>query len=61
MTGMSRQAAFTETEAVREAETVRAVRAKREAAMTAAQRLEHVHELCRQLAAIRLVEEPRNR
>ena len=59
MTVMSRPAAFTEADAIREAQQVRAERAKREAAMPPSQRLEHVHELCRQLAAIRLVDELR--
>lgn len=41
--------------AVRDADAVRALRAAREAAMTPSERLEHVHELCRQLSAIRPV------
>jgi hypothetical protein len=40
-------------EAAAEADRVRAVRAARDAALTPAERLECVHELCRQLAAIR--------
>jgi hypothetical protein len=43
-------------DAVREAEAARQARARRDAAMTMSQRLERVHELCRQLAAVRLVE-----
>jgi hypothetical protein len=45
-------------EAVREAEEVRRLRARRDAALTPAERLERVHELCRQLAAIRPADEP---
>lgn len=44
---------YSEADAVREAEAVRAARAARDAALTPSQRLERVHELCRQLAAIR--------
>jgi len=44
---------YTDEDAVREAEMVRAARARRDAALTSSQRLERVHELCRQLAAIR--------
>lgn len=50
---MSEPASFTDADAVREAEKVRAVRAERDAALTPSERLERVHELCRQLAAIR--------
>jgi hypothetical protein len=46
---------YSDDDRVREAEMVRAVRAKRDAALTPAQRLERTHELCRQLAAIRIV------
>lgn len=42
-----------EYDAVREAEAVRRRRAEREAALTPSERLERLHELCRQLAAIR--------
>lgn len=44
---------FTDADAVREAEEVRTRRAERDAALAPSQRLERVHELCRQLAAIR--------
>ena len=44
-----------DADAVREAVEARAVRARRDAALTPSQRLERVHELCRQLAAIRPV------
>lgn len=40
-------------EALREAEEARALRARRDAALSPAERLARVHELCRQLAAIR--------
>jgi hypothetical protein len=43
-----------------EAELVRAARARRDASLTPSQRLERVHELCRQLAAIRPVREARH-
>ena len=46
-------------EAVREAEEARRLRALRDAALSPAERLERVHELCRQLAAIRPADEPR--
>lgn len=39
--------------AVREAELARALREQRDAALTPSERLARVHELCRQLAAIR--------
>lgn len=44
-----------ELEAVREAAQVRVLRARRDNALTPSERLEHVHELCRQLSAIRPV------
>jgi hypothetical protein len=40
-------------EAVREAEQTRRVRARRDAALTPAERLARLHELCRQLSSIR--------
>lgn len=40
-------------EAVREAEVARRTRARRDAALTPAERLARVHELCRQLSMIR--------
>jgi hypothetical protein len=46
-------------EAVREAEEARAIRVARDAALTPEQRLERVHALCRQLAAIRPVDDRR--
>jgi hypothetical protein len=46
---------YSDADAVRDAEAVRAHRAAREADMTPSERLEHVHELCRQLSAIRPV------
>ncbi len=52
MGAMSDDAALDEQEALREAEEVRRRRAERDAALTPSQRLERVHELCRQLAAI---------
>ncbi len=42
-----------DADAVREAAEIRALRAKRDAALTPSQRLERVHELCRQLSALR--------
>jgi hypothetical protein len=39
-------------DAVREFEEARALRARRDADLSPAERLERVHELCRQLAAI---------
>ena len=44
---------FTDADAVREAAEVRVRRAERDGALAPSQRLERVHELCRQLAAIR--------
>ena len=44
---------FTDADAVREAAEVRVRRAERDGAQAPSQRLERVHELCRQLAAIR--------
>ena len=44
---------FADADAVREAAEVRVRRAERDGALTPSQRLERVHELCRQLAAIR--------
>jgi hypothetical protein len=41
-----------EAEAVREAEAARALRLRRDAELSPEERLERVHELCRQLAAI---------
>jgi len=41
---------------VREAEEVRSARAARDAALTPCERLERVHELCRQLSALKLRE-----
>jgi hypothetical protein len=55
---MDETAAQSDAEAVREAEEARAVRARRDAAVPPAERLERVHELCRQLAAIELVSPP---
>lgn len=52
MVVMTDHAAPDEQEAPREAEEVRRRRAERDAALTPSQRLERVHELCRQLAAI---------
>jgi hypothetical protein len=45
-------------EAVREAEEARLLRARRDAALTPAERLARVHELCRQLSTIRPVAKP---
>jgi hypothetical protein len=42
-------------EAVREAEEARALRLRRDAELTPEERLERVHELCRQLSAIKPV------
>ncbi|MGI8781991.1 MAG: hypothetical protein ACR2L8_17815 [Solirubrobacteraceae bacterium] len=42
-------------EAAREADEARRLRAHRDAALTPAERLARVHELCRQLAGIRPV------
>jgi hypothetical protein len=42
----------TDAELVREAEEARALRARRDARLSPSERLERVHELCRQLAAI---------
>ncbi len=47
-----------DAERVREAEAVRRARLERDAALTPRERLERVHELCRQLAALRLREPP---
>ena len=47
--------AETIAELVREADAAREIRARREAALTPAQRLERVDKLCRELAAIRPV------
>ena len=49
---------YTDDDAIREADEARAVRARRDAALSAAERLERVHELCRQLAAIERVSPP---
>jgi hypothetical protein len=46
-------------EAVREAEEARLLRARRDAALTPAERLARVHELCRQLSTIRPVTKPK--
>jgi len=46
---------FSSDEAVREAAEARQLRARRNAALTPAERLERVHELCKQLASIRPV------
>lgn len=43
-----------DAERVREAEAVRRARAARDAALSPRERLERVHELCRQLSALRL-------
>lgn len=51
---MSEPVSLTDADAVGEAAEVRALRAERDAALTPSQRLEHVHELCRQLSALRL-------
>ena len=40
-------------EAIREMEAARTERARRDAALTPTERLERVHELCRQLSALR--------
>ncbi len=45
-----------DAERVREAEAVRRARLERDAALTPRELLERVHELCRQLAALRLRE-----
>lgn len=45
-------------EAIREAEEARRLRARRDAELSPAERLARVHELCRQLSAIRPVPEP---
>jgi uncharacterized protein (DUF1786 family) len=45
-----------DADAVREAEQAREIRARRDAALTPSERLERVHELCRQLAALELTE-----
>lgn len=46
---------YTDADAVREAEEARALRARRNAELSPAERLERVHELCRQLAEIKLI------
>jgi hypothetical protein len=46
---------YTDRDAVREADEARALRARRDAELSPTERLERVHELCRQLAAIRLI------
>jgi len=48
--------AYTDEEAVREAEAVRVARARRDAALTPSERLERLHELCRQLAHLKPVD-----
>lgn len=45
-------------EAVEEAEEARRIRARRDAALSPAERLARVHELCRQLSAIKPVTTP---
>jgi hypothetical protein len=45
-------APHTDEDDIREFEEARAIRARRDAALTPSERLERVHELCRQLAAI---------
>lgn len=55
---MEENSEYTEEEAVREAEEVRALRARRDAELTPEERLARVHELCRQLAAIEPVAPP---
>jgi hypothetical protein len=49
---MEEDAEYSDEEAVREAQAVRALRAERDARLSPEERLERVHELCRQLAAI---------
>ncbi len=49
---MTEHAADTDADATRDAEKVRALRARRDAELSPAERLARVHELCRQLAAI---------
>jgi hypothetical protein len=53
MTSMDELAPQSDAEAIREAEENRAIRARRDAELSPQERLERVHELCRQLAAIR--------
>jgi hypothetical protein len=55
---MDELAPQSDDEAVREAQEVRAIRARRDAALSPEERLERVHELCRQLAAIERVSPP---
>ena len=47
---------YTDDEAVREAEAARTARACRDAALTPSERMERLHELCRQLAHLRVVD-----
>src|SRR4051812_38981387 len=53
MASMDEDAPQSDAEAIREAEENRAIRARRDAELSPEERLERVHELCRQLAAIR--------
>ena len=48
-------ASRTDEDDIREFEEARAIRARRDAELTPSERLERVHELCRQLAAIERV------
>lgn len=45
---------YTDEDAVREAQESRRLRAERDAQLTPSERLERVHELCRQLAQLKL-------
>lgn len=49
-------APYSDEDAMREADEARRLRAEREAQLSPAERLERVHELCRQLAGLRLAE-----
>ena len=49
---MDESAPQSDADAVRDAEEARATRARRDANLSPTERLERVHELCRQLAAI---------
>lgn len=55
---MSELTPQTEEEALAEAALVRDLRARRDAELTPTERLERVHELCRQLAAIEVARPP---
>jgi hypothetical protein len=58
MVSVREPAPYTDADAVEEAEEIRALRARRDAELSPEERLERVHELCRQLAAIEPVSTP---